>query len=278
MGGESLSTGELGAGGLRGDRSWAVWDEADDTSTGAKRFPDFMSCRARYLDTPPVWGSGPVEITFPDGTRMGTEDAAVGVKLSALVDHAVSLRSLRPAEDTEFYARRGTRPDDFQAYLREVFARTEDEPLPDLGKFPPEMFRYATPPGTFFDAFPLLIVTRASLARLGRAAPGSVFDARRFRPNLLVETGETGETETDETEAGLPELAWVGKRLRVGGAELEVTMECPRCVMTTHGFDELPQDPTIMRTLVREAGGNLGVYARVERAGSVSVGDEVHLV
>jgi len=270
MGGESLSSAEFGAGGLHGDRSWAVWDEADDTSTGAKRFPGLMSCHARYLDAPPAEGSGPVEITFPDGTRMGTGAPEVGAKLSAFVDHAVSLRSLRPAEDTSFYERRGAPPDDFQAYLREVFAREADEPLPDLGKFPPEMFRYATPPGTFFDAFPLLIVTRASLEHLGRAAPGSLFDARRFRPNLLVETdGADGES---------PELAWIGKRLRVGGALLEVKMECPRCVMTTHGFDELPKDPTIMRTLVREVGGNLGVYARVEETGGVSVGDEVHLV
>jgi hypothetical protein len=45
--------------------------------------------------------------------------------------------------------------------------------------------------------------------------------------------------------------------------------------MTTVGFDDLPKDPTVMRTLVQSAGGNLGVYANIETPGTVSVGDAV---
>ena len=48
--------------------------------------------------------------------------------------------------------------------------------------------------------------------------------------------------------------------------------------MTTHGFDDLERDARIMRALVKEAGGNLGVYATVEAAGRVRVGDPVELI
>ncbi len=61
-------------------------------------------------------------------------------------------------------------------------------------------------------------------------------------------------------------------------AILQVGVECPRCVMVTHGFDDLKKDSGIMRSLVRESGGNLGVYATVERAGRVKVGDPIELL
>jgi len=45
--------------------------------------------------------------------------------------------------------------------------------------------------------------------------------------------------------------------------------------MVTHGFEDLPRDPTVMRALVRESGGNLGVYATVEEPGRAKVGDPI---
>jgi hypothetical protein len=48
--------------------------------------------------------------------------------------------------------------------------------------------------------------------------------------------------------------------------------------MTTHGFEDLPKDPRIMRALVKNAEGNLGLYAEVSEPGEISVGDELVVV
>jgi hypothetical protein len=153
--------------------------------------------------------------------------------------------------------------------LRAVFGRDADEPLPNIGAFPPDLLQYESPPGTYFDAFPLLLVTDATLQRLAELAPGSRIDVRRFRPNLVVETG---------AGPGFVEAGWLGARVRVGSALLEVTMACPRCVMITHGFADLPRDPGLMRAVVREADQCVGVYASVREPGHVREGDGVERV
>ncbi len=67
-----------------------------------------------------------------------------------------------------------------------------------------ELARYATPVGALHDAYPILLVTRASLRALAACSPGSQFDVRRFRPNVLIE----------RDGAELAEFEWCGKRLR----------------------------------------------------------------
>jgi hypothetical protein len=77
---------------------------------------------------------------------------------------------------------------------------------------------------------------------------------------------------------GYVEGGWAGRKVRVGALELECTLACPRCVMITHGFDDLPRDPELMRAVVRDADQNVGVYARAVGAASVAVGDLVELL
>lgn len=266
LAGETLDRVAIGPQGLPGDRAWAVRDERRGGIRGAKKIPGLMRLAARYAKAPAERGSSPAEIRFEDGSTATTGDPDVAERLSKALGQPVTLWPLLPPEAVDHYRRGAPTHEDVETELRATFGRTPDEPLPDLSVLPPEIFQYESPPGTYFDAFPLLLLTDASLRTMGARHPGSRFDVRRFRPNLQVVTGE---------EEGFPEEAWCGRRLRVGEAVLRVAIRCPRCVMTTHGFEDLPRDPKVMRALVAETGGNLGVYAEVERPGHVAAGDPV---
>jgi uncharacterized protein YcbX len=64
----------------------------------------------------------------------------------------------------------------------------------------------------------------------------------------------------------------------VGEVELEVVHDCPRCVMITRPFADLPTDRDLLRTVVRDANQNVGVYANVARPGVIRPGDPLTLL
>ena len=268
MMGEQLHVAEVGPGGLVGDRWWAVRDEVRGGIRGAKKIGELMGLSAAYLAEPVSIGTPPaIRIGLPDGSTVDSTDDDVDARLSAALDHEVTLHPLRPAADTEHYRRGAPDSDDLLEELRGIFGRTEDEPLPDLSVFPPEILEFESPLGTYFDAFPLLVLTQQSLDSIERLSPGSRVDLRRFRPNVLIDVPDAGDA--------FPEQSWVGRTVRVGGAELMIETGCPRCVMVTRGFDDLPADRGILRTIVREADQLLGVYATVRTPGDIDLGAPV---
>jgi uncharacterized protein YcbX len=270
MGGERLPEVPVGPRGIPGDRAFAVRDEVRGGIRGAKKIPALMQCSARYLAEPSREHVPAPEITLPGGAKLRADAQDAAARVSAAVGASVTLWPLQPESDLAHYRRGAPDSTDVAAELRAIFGREPGEALPDLSVFPPDLFQYESPPGTYFDAFPLLLLSEASLARLQALAPASRVDVRRFRPNFVIASADG--------DGDFPELAWAGKRLRLGSALLEVGVACPRCVMITHGFAELPKDPGLMRTLVREAGGSLGVYATVAEPGVARVGDAVERV
>lgn len=125
-------------------------------------------------------------------------------------------------------------------------------------------------PGEHFDDYPIHLLATASLDALSRARPASRFEARRFRPNILIETAAG--------KHRFPEIYWVGTTLRVGEALLCIRKPTTRCVMTTQAQPGLARDLGILRAVTAEAGNDLGVYASVLSGGRVSVGERVELV
>ena len=268
MAGELHASLTLTDSGIAGDRAWAVRDTERGGIRGAKKIPSLMTLSAQYTGEVATQGSSPARITAPDGSSRSTGSEDINEWLSEKLNHPVTLWPLLPADALDHYRRGAPDHEDLETELREMFGRTPDEPLPDLSLFA-EVVEFESPPGTYFDAFPILIMTRQSLETLARQYPDSHFHVDRFRPNLLVNA--------PNTENPFPEAQWVGKTLAIGDTQLDIVGECPRCSMTTHGFGDLPKDPAVMRALVEANNGNLGVYARVSQPGTLKVGNTLEL-
>lgn len=267
MGGERMDSSGIGRRGIPGDRGWAIFDEERDGITNGKRLPRLRECRARYAVEPVAGEAAPVAtIAFPDGAEFAAGSPEAYTRLQELTGRRVSMRALGPAgsEAAPRVSAAGDTPEDVRRFMGILPGETE----PDYSMFTPERLRQMRE-GNFFDAFPLHLISRTTLATLKKIAPGSDWDERRFRANLIVELDE---------QEGYPEHAWSGRRLRVGGALLEVAMGCPRCVMVTLAETGLPRDPSIMRTLVRETRHIAGSYLDVVEAGEVRPGDTIELL
>lgn len=274
MRGERLTQTELGKGGIPFDRGWAVRDEVEKTIRGAKHLAGLMNCAARYLMDTKADPVPKAEITLPDGRLINSDDAKVNAALSDVVGRAVTLWPLQPREKDEHY-RKNVPITDIEAHLRQVFGLEPQEPIPDLSAFPSDVLQeitvYASPRGTYFDAFPLNVLTEASLRYMQSLLPHSTIDVRRFRPNFLIMDDKAG--------AKPVEFDWVGREVSLGRARIAAIMRCPRCIMTTRAQEgpgiALPRDSAIMRALVRETAQNLSIYATVVTEGRVAVGDTV---
>lgn len=111
-----------------------------------------------------------------------------------------------------------------------------------------------------FDIQPLLVATDGAVDSLG-------LDRRRFRPNLYL--GEV---------PGLAERAWEGRTLAVGSARIRLDSLRGRCVMTTFDPDTQEQDPSVLRRIVREMDGTLGLNAEVVVPGEIGEWDVAEIL
>ena len=254
MRGERLDQTELTARGLLGDRAYALIDADTGKVVSAKSvrlFPDLFGYQATFVE-PPRLGRElpPVRITLPDGTSVKSDSGDVDRVLSACFKRNVTLAR--------------TSPEDF----------TIDQYYPDVADLG---LASSVPVGSFFDLFPVSVLTTSTLERLNELRPQSRFDERRFRMNVIVRTKEPGFLEND----------WVGHELGIGPTvRLNVARPDARCVMTTLAQDDLPKDTDILRILTRHNrirvgdAGQLpcaGVYAVLATPGTVRTGDRVEL-
>ena len=259
---ESCLINELG---IVGDRLWAVRDIDNGGIRGAKKLGGLMKLSAQFVN-----GSEVVEITLPDGSTVRSDDAQANDLVSRAIGANVQLEHLRPASDLDHYRRGAPSSDDMMEELRGVFGRDIDEPLPDFSVFPPEVMEFESPPGTYYDCWPLLVMTTSALHSLRQALPDSAIDVRRFRPSLVIDTGE---------QTGHPEFGWAGKTARLGECEIEFQSPCPRCVMVTRDVgSDIAGDRAVLRHIIRELDQNLGVYAKIIKPGVVAAGDSLRFI
>jgi uncharacterized protein YcbX len=94
-------------------------------------------------------------------------------------------------------------------------------------------------------------------------------DPRRFRPNIVI----AGAHAHEEDE-------WIGRRVAIGEALVRVAKRDIRCAITTRDPDTGVRDLDTLRLIIERRGKVedevcFGVYAGVERPGTVRVGDPV---
>lgn len=260
--GEQLESAAVTEHGVIGDRSFALIDAETGKVCSAKRhdlWGGLFDFSARLVSESPRVA----HIDFPDGTEATTADPDVSGRLSAALGRDVRLSA--------------TAPDD--AKIEEIWPKVKGPRHygPTVGEHDGEtvidVIASFAAPGDFFDFAAIHLLTTNTVAELRRLEPDSVFDVRRFRPNIVVEVPDA---------SGFVENDW--STIRAGGIELNVLMPVPRCVMTTLAQSELPKDSGILRATARhnmiETGplGEMpcaGVYASVASSGTIRVGDTV---
>lgn len=263
--GEELNAAEVTECGLLGDRAYALVDGSDGKVASAKnprKWPRLFDYRAALTETPPLGAQVPaVRITLPDGTTASSEQPDVDEILSKALARDVTLRaSERRGQEGGVDSPPGPRTGTAEEYWPDIEGLEHRDTVTE----------FDLPEGTFFDAAAVHVLTTATLDRLRDLFPPGRFEARRFRPNIVVEMADGG--------PGFPENAWVGHTLVIGEAiRLRITGPCPRCVMTTLSQDDLPKDPGILRTAAQHNQASVGVYASVLRGGTVHRGDAVSL-
>ena len=147
----------------------------------------------------------------------------------------------------------------------DVLGIDDETLLARLAEALPAATSFAKSPLGFFDAAALHILGEPSIAALA-CEVGDELDRRRFRANVLVEP--SGGTAFEED-------TWIGRRLMLGEALVEVVVNTERCAVTTFDPDTLERDPRVLKALATTRDNLFGVYARVLRPGWIATGDSI---
>jgi uncharacterized protein YcbX len=274
--GEELEAADLGEGGIVGDRAYAIVDKETGKVASAKHskvWPDLLKCRAAFA-APPRPGDEipPARIELADGSSVQSDDADVDALLSRFFGREVELSSAAQNgytidqyhPDEENYDPDGHRDEVVEAQLGAAFFNERGLPS-------------AVPEDSFFDLFPLSVLTTSTLDRLAELEPEVSFDLRRFRMNVIV----------DNAAPGFVENEWVGRSLAIGDdVRLGVALPDPRCCMPSLEQEGVSRDPRVLKALAQhnriDVAGSLypcaGVYAVAEATGTICRDDRVSLV
>ena len=250
---------DLDATGIVGDRFLGLREIGTDRVLSAKapRIGEILLGFHAEFDAEPVAGQPMPSVTFTiSGETFSSADpAAVAAAASAALDL-----------DVELVTAGGT-------------AMTYASEWPDIGEgFALSGIELDLPSalaeqGSFADLEPLHLLSTASIDHIQARAGESEITADRFRPSMLIDTGDAD---------GLVENGWVDRTATLGTATIRFGSTAPRCVMTTRAQAGLPRDKNVLQTIAaatkRPFGGfgdfpSLGIYAEVVEAGAVAVGD-----
>ena len=263
MMGEEINLSYITERGLVGDRTYAVVDKQTGKIASAKnprKWGKLFDFRSIFVDSPQDVNDIPrVRITFPNGINFlpnnhreekEVEDD-INSSLSQVFNRQVALMKSSSFENPNY-----------EEYWPDINGLAQREKITDE----------AMPSNTFFDIAVIHILTTSTINRLRELYPQGRFEVRRFRPNIVIESG------AKEMKNDFIENTWVGKKMIIGkDVVLNVTAPCTRCVMITLPQGDLPQDLGILKTVAKYNQVHVGVYASVERGGTIHRGDTIEI-
>ncbi len=258
FGGERVDHVDLRAGGVVGDRRYALRNTDTGRIVSAKRprpYGQLLNWSAATDADGAVWA------TSPAGERFAVGDPGLVTALSDALGQPIEMTEVAEGADetydSEWPEIPGTSLSNVEIELP-IAMMTEKVSFADLGA--------------------LHIIVDTSLARLESLSgvPGVV---ERFRPSMVL-NAPAG------TEGRFVDLEWQNVVASSGDVELLVADAAPRCVMTTLAQGEHPAAKEILATLAAEAKKTFevgtyacfGTYAEVTAGGSLTVGDQLALV
>ncbi len=246
--------------GAVGDRAWALREVATGRIVSAKKFPRMFEFRAGYDSEPAADRPAPVTIEMPDGERIHPDDPDAAGKIGRVIGAQLRIERVESAAAEHAGIDPATVFGDVP--VENVIPGLTSATLPD---------HFGLRRGTFFDSAVMHVLASGTLEHMATLSPGSVFDWRRFRPTILVDTGADA--------GGFVEDGWLQGTLEVGdGLKVAAMQPALRCVMTTLPQPGIDRDPAIFRTAAHHHRSNVGVFASVAAPGRVRIGDPLYLV
>lgn len=242
-----LAIAEVTPRGVRHDREFMV-TTPDGRHLSQREFPRLATVRPAYAD-------GVLRLAAPDREDFVHESRPSGTRIDVTVH-----RKPAPAVD---------QGDAVAAWFSDLLGaacRMVRCPEGDGKRVNPE---YGDGLTMYADAYPVTVVSTESLDGLNERLDGAV-PMNRFRQNVVVSGWREPHTE-DRV-----------RRLRVGTAVLRPVKLDDRCVVTTidQATGERMREPlrTLARYRIRDGKIMFGVFAMVERPGTVALDEEVEVL
>ncbi|KAD4060113.1 MOSC domain-containing protein [Arthrobacter yangruifuii] len=227
--GQALPASAVTGRGLQHDRGWAVYTDDGGIASGKRT--------RRFRPVPGLmqWSSRMED----DVMAAGSSDPGSGAGSAPLLTspEGFSYRADDPEADRALSA----------AFGRELRLRPEAAVL-------------------HHDETPLHLITTSSLAGLRQLSGGAV-DERRFRANIVIDTGSLPAFCEDD---------WAGGELFLGEkVVLRLGAGMPRCVMIDQAQAGVEAQPQALKLLGGHHSTEFGLQAHVLRTGTLRVGDAV---
>ncbi len=201
--------------GFRHDRHWMLIDEQGDFLS-QRRLPRMTLIRTRLLGSELLCSNGEQEIAIP------TEQKPHACREVAIWNDRCQAALVSPAASRWFSEQLDTSCD--LVYLPASERRLVDP-----------AYAHRRQIVSFADGFPLLVITRQSIALLNEKLSEDL-SIERFRPNIVIAGG-----------AAHQEDEW--RSIRVGDIDIDLVKPCSRCVIPSIDPDDAKQHATLNRTL-----------------------------